>query len=499
MGNVLLVDDEAVFLPEQVRQALPEHRVTVATSGREGLAAIRASRPDVVLLDLGLPDRSGLEIYEDIRAVDARLPVIFVTMAKGADAAIEAMKRGAFNYIYKPIDLVQLESVVRDALAAGHQMRALVGMRQTPLDTMEDGALFGGCPAMLEVYKEIGRVARQDVTVLVTGETGTGKELVARAIYQHSARADAPFLALNCAAIPENLLESELFGHERGAFTGADRRRIGKFEQCSGGTILLDEVGDMPLSLQAKVLRLLQEQTFERVGGNESVHTDVRLIAATHHDLKHLVTQGKFRLDLFYRLGVFTIHLPPLRERGDDLATLALQYVRRFSRELGREVREIAPETLELLRAYRWPGNIRELQSVLKQAVLRSHGHSLLPLPSFPPSLAAAAPASEPVPAPPDSTQPDREPARPARAAAPVALDVDTFVRERLAAGAKELYADTRAFVDRFLFVRVLEHTHGNYSAAAEILGISRQTMRSKLRELGITVAHSVELDDRRS
>src|SRR5262245_8320753 len=186
MGNVLLVDDEAVFLPEQVRQALPEHTVTVATSGCAGLAAIRAARPDVVLLDLGLPDRSGLDVYEDIRTVDARLPVIFVTMAQGADAAIEAMKRGAFNYIYKPVDLVQLESVVRDAIAAGHQMRAPVGICQTPLDTMEDGALHGGCPAMLEVYKEIGRVAHQDVTVLVTGETGTGKELVARAIYQHS-------------------------------------------------------------------------------------------------------------------------------------------------------------------------------------------------------------------------------------------------------------------------------------------------------------------------
>jgi DNA-binding NtrC family response regulator len=487
MGNVLLVDDEAVFLPEQVRQALPDHTVTVATTGFEGLAAIRAARPDVVLLDLGLPDRSGLEVYEDIRTVDARLPVIFVTMAKGADAAIEAMKRGAFNYIYKPIDLVQLETVVRDAISAGHQMRTPVGMRQTAAEVAEDGALFGACPAMLEVYKEIGRVAQQDVTVLVTGESGTGKELVARAIYQHSARSAAPFLALNCAAIPENLLESELFGHERGAFTGADRRRIGKFEQCSGGTILLDEVGDMPLALQAKVLRLLQEQAFERVGGNETVRTDVRLIAATHHDLEQLVAQGKFRLDLFYRLGVFAIHLPPLRERGDDLPMLALQYVRRFSRELGREVREIAPETMERLRAYRWPGNIRELQSVLKQAVLRSHGYALLP--SFLPALSAPAPAPVPAPVP---VPVSRDPARPA----PPALDVDTFVRDRLAGGAKDLYADTRAFVDRFLFVRVLEHTRGNFSAAAEILGISRQTMRVKLRALGITVAHSVELDE---
>ena len=231
---------------------------------------------------------------------------------------------------------------------------------------------------MREVYKAIGRVAGQDVPVLITGESGTGKELVARAIYQHGPRAKAPFLALNCAAIPENLLESELFGHEKGAFTGADRRRIGKFEQCNGGTLFLDEIGDMPLALQAKMLRLLQEQAFERVGGNETVRTDVRLIAATHRDLKAWSAEGKFRPDLYYRLSVFTIHLPPLRERGDDLPLLVQLYLRRFSRELGREVREVAPEALERLRGYSWPGNIRELQSVLKQALLQASGTVLL-------------------------------------------------------------------------------------------------------------------------
>ena len=486
MAHVLLVDDESVFLPEQVRQALPQHTVTVATSGHEGLASIRSERPDVVLLDLGLPDRSGLEVYEDIRAVDARLPVIFVTMAKSADAAIEAMKRGAFNYIHKPVNLLQLESVVREAIAAGRQMRAPVALQQTALDPMVDGALFGSCPAMLEVYKEIGRVAGQDVTVLITGESGTGKELVARAIYQHSARSSEPFLALNCAAIPDSLLESELLGHERGAFTGADRRRIGKFEQYSGGTIMLDEVGDMPLTLQAKVLRLLQEQAFERIGGGETIRTNVRIIAATHHDLEHQVANAKFRLDLLYRLSVFTIHLPPLRARGDDLPMLALQYVRRFGRELGREVREIAPETMERLRAYHWPGNIRELQSVLKQAVLRAHGVVLLPsvLPAFAaPRDGSAAHVAAPV-------------AQEAPAPASAALDVEAFVRERLADGGGDLYAETRDLVDRFLLARVLEHTHGNYSAAAQILGIARQTMRLKLRALGISVAHSVELDD---
>src|SRR5438477_8139382 len=248
---------------------------------------------------------------------------------------------------------------------------------------------------MREVYKAIGRVTAQDVPVLITGESGTGKELVARAIYQHGPRAKAPFLALNSAAIPETLLESELFGHEKGAFTGAERRRIGKFEQVNGGTLFLDEIGDMPLALQAKILRVLQEQLFERVGGNETVRTDVRLIAATHRDLTAWSAEGKFRPDLYYRLGVFTIHLPPLRERGDDLPLLVLHYLRRFSRELGREVREVAPEALERLRNGSWPGNIRELQSVLKQALLQASGTILLP--AFLPDLSGR--SGEPAPA----------------------------------------------------------------------------------------------------
>src|SRR5207302_472164 len=245
---------------------------------------------------------------------------------------------------------------------------------------------IGCCPGMQEAYKAIGRVADQTFPVVITGESGTGKELVARAVYQHGPRAKALFLALNCAAIPENLLESELFGHEKGAFTGADRRRIGKFEQVSGGTLFLDEIGDMPLALQAKILRLLQEQSFERVGGNETVRTDVRLIAATHRDLAVWAAEGKFRPDLYYRLGVFTIHLPALRERDDDLPLLVQHYLRRFSRELGREVREVTPEALERLRGYSWPGNIRELQSVLKQALLQARGTTLLP--AYLPALA---------------------------------------------------------------------------------------------------------------
>jgi two-component system nitrogen regulation response regulator GlnG len=478
MTHVLLIDDDPALVPEQVRQALPapRYRVDVAGTGAGGLERVRAEPPDVILLDLRLPDQSGLDVYQQIRQLDARIPVIFVTLAKGADAAIEAMKQGAYDYLFKPLNLDQLRRVVAEALEVGRRMRAPALVADSAADQDAEGAIVGSCPAMREVYKAIGRVTAQNVPVLITGESGTGKELVARAIYQHGPRAMAPFLALNCAAIPETLLESELFGHEKGAFTGAERRRIGKFEQVNGGTIFLDEIGDMPLALQAKMLRLLQEQSFERLGGNETVRTDVRVIAATHHDLKADSADGKFRPDLYYRLGVFTIHLPPLRERGDDLPLLAQHYVHRFSRELGRDVQEVAPEALERLRGYDWPGNIRELQSVLKQALLRASGTVLLP--AFLPKLPG---------------QPgESSPTLPARAD----LDVEAFIRGRLGPDASDLYAETHREVDRLLLPRVLEYTGGNQHQAARLLGIARQTLRQKLRDLGLHVTHSVGTDE---
>jgi two-component system nitrogen regulation response regulator GlnG len=475
LAQLLLIDDDPALIPEQVRQAFPAplDRVEVAGTGAEGLQRVGACPPDVILLDLRLPDQSGLEVYQQIRQIDARIPVIFITLAKEAQAAIEAMKQGAYDYLFKPLDLHQLRRVVAEALEVARRMREPAVLAETAPDPDVDGAIVGACPAMREVYKAIGRVAAQDVPVLITGESGTGKEMVARAIYQHGTRARAPFLALNCAAIPENLLESELFGHEKGAFTGADRKRIGKFEQVTGGTIFLDEVGDMPLALQAKVLRLLQEQSFERVGGNETIRTDVRLIAATHHDLKADSVEGKFRPDLYYRLGVFTIHLPPLRERGEDLPLLVRHYLRRFSRELGREVQEIAPEALERLGGYSWPGNVRELQSVLKQALLRASGTVLLP--AFLPELPAG-------------------PATPGLAGADGGLE--GFIRGRLGPEARDLYAETHRQVDRLLLPLVLEHTGGNQHQAARLLGIARQTLRLKLRDLGLHLSHSVEADE---
>jgi DNA-binding NtrC family response regulator len=471
---LLLIDDDLAFLPEQVCQAFPApgHRVTSVATGAMGIERVRAASPDVILLDLRLPDQSGLAVYQQIRAIDARVPVIFITGAKTADTAIEAMKQGAFNYLHKPLDLQQLKDVVGEALDVAERMRLPVLLTETADDGAHD-AFVGSSKPMLEVWKAIGRVAGQDVPVLITGESGTGKELAARAVYQHSARAMAPFLALNCAAIPENLLESELFGHEKGAFTGADRRRVGKFEQCTGGTILLDEIGDMPLALQAKILRLLQEQTFQRVGGNETVQTDVRVIAATHRDLRTLAEEGKFRTDLYYRLAVCTIDLPPLRERGEDLPILARHFLARYNREFGKDVRDVATETMARLRAYPWPGNIRELQSVLKQALLRANGSILLP--AFLPDLSSGARRSSPPAA---------------------SLDLDGFIGRQLTPDATDLYAETHREVDRLLLTRVLEHTKGNHRHAARLLGIARQTMRVKLRALGLHVAHVVATDD---
>ncbi len=478
MAHVLLIDDDPVLIPEQVRQAFPapRYQVEVAGTGVEGIERIRASPPDVILLDLHLPDQSGLDVYQEIRRIDARIPVLFVTMAKAADAAIEAMKQGAYDYLFKPLDLNELRRVVGEAVEVGRRMREPAVVVETTSDPDVDGAIVGSCSAMREVYKAIGRVAAQNVPVLITGESGTGKEMVARAIYQHGPRAKAPFLALNCAAIPENLLESEVFGHEKGAFTGADRRRIGRFEQCNGGTLFLDEIGDMPVALQGKMLRVLQEQTFERVGGVETIRTDVRLIAATHRDLKVWSEEGKFRGDLYYRLGVFTIHLPPLRERKDDLPILTQHFVRRYSRELGREVREVAPESLERLRRYDWPGNIRELQSVLKQALLQASGSILLPV--FLPEL-------------------DGRPNEPAPGASGPNPGLEAFIRERLAPDSQDLYADAHRYVDRTLLALVLEHTGGNQHQAARMLGIARQTLRQKVRDLGMHAMHSVEVDER--
>lgn len=477
MINVLIIDEHPCRMSERTRTALtlPQYQVQVAIScSGPALRPIRADAYDVVILCVGGCTASELEIYHQIRRIDPSVPVIFVACAAQADVAIEATKLGAYDFLFQPVEPAVLRRAVDGAMdvARGREQSSGEAI-SAEVETTLDG-FVGRCPAMGEVYKAIGRVAAQNVIVLINGESGTGKELVARAIYQHSGRSDKPFLAINCAAIPENLLESELFGHEKGAFTGADRRRIGKFEQCNGGTIFLDEIGDMPLATQGKILRLLQDQKFERVGGNQTIQTDVRVIAATNRDLKAFSEQGKFRPDLYYRLSVFTIRLPPLRERGDDLPMLTHYYLRRFNRELSRDVREVAPETMRRLRAYPWPGNIRELQSVVKQALLHATGSVLIP--AFLPELSSPEAAGES--SPPDASLEGWDAFR-------------FFIHRCLEAGSTDLNAQAQIEFDRVLLPAVLEFTDANQFRAAKILGLSRQTLRQRLRNIGRSVIKS--------
>ena len=335
--------------------------------------------------------------------------------------------------------------------------------------------LVGKCPAMQEVYRSIGRVAAKDVTVLILGESGTGKEVVARAIYNYSPRSSGRFLAINCAAIPEQLLESELFGHEKGSFTGADRKRIGKFELCNEGTLFLDEIGDMTPLMQTKILRVLQDQQFERVGGNETIQTNARLIAATNRNLEQMIADGDFRSDLYYRLNVYTIQLPPLRERGEDLELLVRHFLKRFGHELEKQVTDVAPEAMKLLRDYSWPGNIRELQSVVKHILLEATGPLIVPafIPSFLRNKSAA-----------DS------------AAASPHTGLGQRTRERLEAGSMNIYAEIVAQAERELFSEVLRFTGGNLSLAARRLGISRTTLRAKLAAQGILIERHAEVEE---
>ncbi|MBN9518285.1 sigma-54-dependent Fis family transcriptional regulator [bacterium] len=485
MPTLLVVDDEPA-IQHAFARAFRDSDLTVrsATTAAEAVAAVEREHPDVVVLDVHLPDATGLATYHRVRAVDARTPVILVTGHGTTDLAIEAMKEGAFDYLLKPLELPALRELIDRAVRSARLMRVPAALPEAEPAPVQGDLLVGKCAAMQEVYKAVGRVARQDVTVLIQGESGTGKELVARAIYQHSARAGKPFVAINCGAIPENLVESELFGHEKGAFTGADRRRIGRFEQAHGGTVFLDEVGELPVAAQVKMLRVLQERRFERVGGDETLTSDARVIAATNADLERMVEAGQFRKDLFFRLNVFTVRLPPLRERGDDLQLLIDHYLRRYGQELGKPVQGVAPEAMAVLTAYPWPGNVRELQSVVKQALLQMPGAALLAE-----DLPAAVTGNGGLP-------PEFAPAPAAAAAGGEAFDWDRYVAGRIAAGSEELYAEALERMEREVLVRVLRHTGGNQLQAAKILGITRGSLRTKIRALGITINRGVWSDD---
>jgi two-component system nitrogen regulation response regulator GlnG len=474
MPSLLVVDDEANVLYSLAKSLQSDTlEVLTASTGRAGLELMEQRRPDAAILDVRLSDMSGLEVFDRIRQIDPRLPIIIITAFATTETAIEAMKRGAFEYLLKPIDFHQLREVVERALELSRFRHVPAVFEEAEVAEASD-RIVGRSAAMQEVYKAIGRVAGQDVTVLITGESGTGKELVARALYHHSARAAATFLTINCAAIPEQLLESELFGHERGAFTGAERRRIGKFEQADQGTLFLDEIGDMSPATQAKVLRVLQEQRFERLGGNETIATDVRVIAATNKDLEGEVAAGRFRRDLLYRLNGFTIFLPPLRERRDDLPLLIEHFIRLFGRSLQRNIRSVTPEAQRCLEEYDWPGNVRELQSVLKYAIIRSAGE-VLTLDYLPENLRSAPSPTPPTPAADAGT-----------------LDVGLLTGSLLRAGETDIYRRVCLAVDRVMIETVLRHAKGNQVQASELLGISRTTLRAKMRALRMSVEKSL-------
>lgn len=447
-------------------------RVVTAGSVEEGLRQFESVQPDVVLLDLCLPDGDGLEAFRRMRQRDSRCLVIFITAHGTTETAIEATKEGAYDYLLKPLEVDRVREVVEGALRIRHMMHVptvLGSEKETFDDAGEIDAIIGRCPAMQVVYRSVGRAAPQNVNVLILGESGTGKELVARALYQHSLRKDKPFLAVNCAAIPETLLESELFGHERGAFTGADRRRVGKFEQCDGGTLFLDEVGDMSLATQAKLLRVLQDRTFQPLGSNATLRTDVRIVAATNRDLQAMVAEGTFRMDLYYRLADFTIDLPPLRERPGDLALLVRHLLGQINREVGTTVDVVPPETAEILEKYPWPGNIRELQNVLRTALLHSMGPVLLP--EFLPASVRRQ-VSGPVVATeshPSGCETEED-------------DFRKVLNDLLDRGEVDVYPSMIRRLDALVLEIVGERAGGNQVRMSSILGITRNTLRAKLR-----------------
>lgn len=495
MPRVLTIDDDRTFHHLISRTLMAQGiEVSNAATAAAGFDSIERSPPDAVLLDLLLPDMSGLDAVKLIRQRDPRMPVIFVTSAGSSDSAIEAMKLGAFDYLLKPLELDRLVLLVASAIEARRLSSVRVGI-QTLLGPDESDDLFiGRCGQMQEVFKSIGRAARQDVSVLIRGESGTGKELVARTLYQHGNRANGPFLAVNCAALSETLLESELFGHEKGSFTGAHERRIGKFEQCDGGTIFLDEIGDMSMVVQSKILRLLQDQRFERVGGTQTIETNCLVISATNRDLEKMCDAGDFRLDLIYRLNGYTVSLPALRDRGDDRLLLLQHLMGRFNREFKLEVLGISPDALAQMIAYDWPGNVREMQSVVKRAMLTSTG-SVLMSESLPAELQEAG-ERQPTPLP--ALNRSNSGSEIALNKNPEGPTIEAFLAERIATGSENLYAQALALLENRLLLAVLTRTRGNQSEASRILGITRGSLRNKIRlnqiELGqalVSVCHS--------
>ena len=476
MNTILIIDDD-----DQLRRSFERllgeegYEVKSVPSGEAGLKVVQVQVPDLVILDMRLPGMNGFDTFQAIHEIEPKLPVIIMTAYGTTETAIEATKRGAFDYILKPFDIPEMLSVIGQALEASRFMRSPIAMDGTPDGTAGE-AIIGRSKAMQDVFKSIGRVSSTDATVLIRGESGTGKELVARAVYQHSSRESKPFLVINCVAIPETLLESELFGYEKGAFTGAAHRRVGKIEQANRGTIFLDEIGDMPFNIQAKILRLLQEKSIERLGGKEMIPVDVRIIAATNRDLETALAKGDFREDLYYRLKVVTIWLPPLRERPGDLPLLTSYLLAHFTSEMGIDNPGITNGALDVLEHYPWPGNVRELANTIQKALIFSRGAPISPE---------------------DITQAFQGGGRPGGTGPEHSdLAVRQWVREMLISRDEEKKFDScMDQIAKTIVSEALSLTGGNRSQAAKLLGLSRPTLHSKIEKYHLKFGTTVKED----
>ncbi len=443
-GRILIVDDEA-----SARGALAEiltdegYTVRVAPDGFKALAVAGELAPHVVLTDVKMPGLDGLGLLKELRERHPETAVILMTAFGAVEAAVRAMREGAADYLTKPLNSDELLVVLERCLEQARLLEETGRLRKQLSERYSFDNIVGRSPEMQQLFKTVAQVAPTKATVLVSGESGTGKELVAAALHQHSERADKPFIKLHCAALADNLLESELFGHERGAFTGADRRRIGRFEQAHGGTLFLDEIGEISASTQVKLLRVLQGQQFERVGGNQPVQVDVRLVAATNRDLKEQVRLGKFREDLYYRLNVINLHLPPLRERLGDAAALAVHFLEKFNNENNKAIKSFDDEAMAIVKRHSWPGNVRELENVVERAVVLCTG-SHIGARDLPQELRSLGPSQH---------------------------------------GRPNIPGATMAELERFAILETLSHVGGSTAAAAEMLGVSVRTIQYRLRE----------------
>lgn len=468
MQTILIVDDDKSIRYSLKRMLEENFSILTAQNGEEALNRVRENPPDLIIMDIKMPGRNGIDVLKEIKLIDPKSLVIIMTAYGTTETAIEAMKYGAFDYILKPFPIPQIKSLVEKAISLRKLMKEEVTYASTEGGEGDGERIIGSSPKMQEIYKMIGQVAPSDVTVLLRGESGTGKELFARAVYHHSLRPNQPFLPVNCAAIPDTLLESELFGHEKGAFTGATSRRIGKLEQCHGGTIFLDEIGDMSLSTQAKLLRVLQERTFERLGGMETIKVDVRFIVATNKDLEEAISNAKFRDDLYYRLNVVSIRIPPLRERREDIPELVSYYLRKFNRDLKKRIVGITPTAMDKIASHGWPGNVRQLENVLKRAMVLCQGEWILEDQLL---LEKGWEKRE--------TEEDLS-------KKPIDDLLDILFEELSKGFAASQEMDMISALEKGLILRALRKTKGSQVQAAQLLGINRSTLRGKMERYHI-------------